>query len=864
VSRRVTAVAVLCAAALCPAVARAQDVRNVLPPGSNGLANFPELAAFLATGARPAHNDDQLALYRDLLAAPRPLDDAALNRHFKPATLGPPANAERTYSPRGDVTIRRDAAYGVPHIDASTRAGALFGIGYATAEDRLFFMDIFRHLGRAQLSSFAGGAPANRAFDALMWTVAPYTEADLQAQLEQRPPGFEREAEELRGDLDQYVAGINAYIAEARLNPTKMPGEYAAVNRPEGPEDWKGTDVVATGAVVGAIFGVGGGHELEAALALQEARKRFRRRSGDRVWNAFRMVDDPEARTTVLRKRFPYALPPRRPRGVALPDLGSVRYSETVEKAEAPGATSRRRGMSNAILVAARESESRRPLAVFGPQTAYFSPQVLMEQSVRAPGIEARGVAFPGSNLYVQIGRGRDYAWSATTSAQDIVDTFALDLCDETHYRWRGACRPMEVLERTNSWEPNAADSTPSGSETLRAERTELGLVRARGTVRGRPVAFVVNRSTYRHEVDSGLAFRYLNDPDRIRSARDFQRAAALVSGTFNWFYLDERQIAYQNAGANPRRAPRTDASLPIRGRAAYEWRTGRSLVESSTPPEAHPNAIDQAYFTDWNGKQARGYAANDGNWSYGPVYRSRLLEQRVYPLVRGRRRTTLPRLVEAMADAATVDLRGDAVLPWALRVLGTPRDPALADAVAKLRAWSAGGAHRIDRDGDGAYEHADAIRIMDAWWPRWVRAQFQPVLGEALIERFSRVVEFDNHPNNHGDHVGSAWQNGWYSFVQKDLRHALGRRVRGWPRTFCGRGRRSACRAALEGSLRDALADDPATLYRDEVCAEAGRAADQDCYDALWHRPLGGITQPLIPWQNRPTFQQVVEFGPG
>ena len=57
----------------------------------------------------------------------------------------------------------------------------MFGIGYATAEDRLFFMDIFRHLGRGQLSSFAGGAPANRAFDALMWSVAPYTEEELHA-----------------------------------------------------------------------------------------------------------------------------------------------------------------------------------------------------------------------------------------------------------------------------------------------------------------------------------------------------------------------------------------------------------------------------------------------------------------------------------------------------------------------------------------------------------------------------------------------------------------------------------------------------------------------------------------------------------
>src|SRR4051812_13206464 len=853
-SRRAVAGVVLAiAAAACPGAASgapepqpqgtndAGGVRNVLPPGANGFSSGPQLALFLATGTRPPHNDDQLGMYNDLLTARRPLDQGSLERLFKDARFGVPAGgAERTYSPRGDVTIVRDAGFGVPHIYASTRAGALFGTGYATAEDRLFFMDIFRHLGRGQLSSFAGGAPANRAFDALMWSTAPYTEADLQAQIDQRPAGFEQDADALGADLNQYVAGINAYIAEARLNPTKMPAEYAAIGRPQGPDDWKSTDAIATAAVVGAIFGVGGGKEVESALALQDARKRFGRRRGDAVWKGFRSVDDPEARTSVLKRRFPYGLPPKHPRGVALPDSGSIRYPPTVDQAQAPGsgkaAASAALGklafpgaMSNALLVSAAESESGHPLAVFGPQTAYFAPQVLMEQDVHAPGIDARGVAFPGINLYVQIGHGRDYAWSATTSAQDIVDTFALDLCepdgraptlDSTHYLLHGRCLPFEVLERTNSWQPNAADSTPAGSEPLRSERTELGIVHARGTVHGKPVAFVIKRSTYGHEGDSGLAFAHLNDPSRIRSARDFQREAALVSGTFNWWYADSRSIAYQNAGANPRRAPRTDGSLPIFGRRALEWRTGRSLVDSSTPPSQHPHAIDQPYFADWNGKQAKGYGAADGNWGYGPVYRSRLLENRVVDQIRGARKTTLPQLTEAMADAATVDLRGDAVLPYALRVLGTPSDPGLRQAVDALRAWVRDGAHRIDADGDGTYEHAGAIRVMDAWWPRWMKAQFEPSLGGALFARIERGHEIDNNPNNHGDHVGSAWQNGWYSFAQKDLRRALGDRVRGWPRTYCGRGRLAACRAALSQSLAEALTASTGNIYSDPVCA--------------------------------------------
>ena len=42
---------------------------DVLPPGANGLANGIQLAAFLTTGQRPPHSDDQLAMYRDLMYA---------------------------------------------------------------------------------------------------------------------------------------------------------------------------------------------------------------------------------------------------------------------------------------------------------------------------------------------------------------------------------------------------------------------------------------------------------------------------------------------------------------------------------------------------------------------------------------------------------------------------------------------------------------------------------------------------------------------------------------------------------------------------------------------------------------------------
>src|SRR5919107_6455108 len=60
---------------------------NVLPPGENGFDNAADLARFEAGGGRPAHADDQLPLYRDLLPGYGSLaGDGDLSRYFKDAS----------------------------------------------------------------------------------------------------------------------------------------------------------------------------------------------------------------------------------------------------------------------------------------------------------------------------------------------------------------------------------------------------------------------------------------------------------------------------------------------------------------------------------------------------------------------------------------------------------------------------------------------------------------------------------------------------------------------------------------------------------------------------------------------------------
>ena len=533
-------------------------------------------------------------------------------------------------------------------------------------------------------------------------------------------------------------------------------------------------------------------------------------------------------------------------------------------------------GASNALLVSGAESASGTPIAVMGPQVGYYTPAALIEQDIHAPAsaegpaIDARGTAFAGANLYVQLGRGQDYAWSATSAGQDITDTYALPLCEpgadpvtlqSDHYEYDGNCEPFEVLERENSWTPSTVDDTPAGSETLRALRTKLGIVTHRGMVNGQPTAFTRLRATYFHEADSAIGFSDFNSPDKIASPEDFQEAANKIDYTFNWFYADTDHIAYFNSGANPVRAANTDADLPIEGTPANTWQNfdADALTFDRASFAAHPQTVDQEYISSWNNKQAPGFRAADDTYSYTPVHRVDMLNSRIEAGIEGGETMTRAELVDAMEDAATVDLRGSSVLGLALKVIKTGKKPKLSKklkkAIKTLTAWRKSGAHRRDTNGDGVYEQARAVRLMDAWWPRLVQAEFKPTLGATLYDRLTGMMGIDDAPGA----GGSAYISGWFGYVDKDLRSILKQPVDDpYSRKYCGGGKLKPCRTALRTSLNQAIKHSSAAeVYANAEC-DGGDA--QWCTDAIRHTQVGGVSQPPIHWQNRPTFQQVVE----
>ncbi|WP_405431549.1 penicillin acylase family protein [Micromonospora sp. NBC_00617] len=876
---------------------------DILPPGQNGNATLVAILAHQALGTRPAHSSDQLDEYANLVYNYAGLTDEQIAHFYNDASFGvPAAQVESTVSPRADVTIVRDKATGVPHVTGTTRAGTMFGAGYAGAQDRLWVMDLLRHAGRGTLTSFAGGAPGNRELEQSIWATSPYSEADLQAQVDALRTKGAR-GQQLYTDVGDYIAGINAYV-DRSIADDNYPGEYVLAGAGK-PTHFTMTDLIATAGVVGGLFGGGGGSEIQSALVRVAARAKYGTTEGDRVWTAFRSQNDPETVLTLHDgQSFPYGATPPGATSAVLPDAGTV-VAEPLAYGASGGAAARTgvstatqgllggvsnlraHGMSNAVVVSGRHTTTGNPVAVFGPQTGYFAPQLLMLQELQGPGISARGAAFAGLNLYVLLGRGQDYAWSATSAAQDLTDTYAVPLCTidgsaptlrTNRYLYHGQCLAMEALEQRNSWSPTLADSTPAGSYTLRALRTRYGLVAYRGLVDGQPTAFTKLRSTYRHEADSAIGFQAYNDPSAMGSAAAFQASAASVGYAFNWFYVNSTEAAYFNSGSNPVRPATADPNLPAKAEPAYEWAGWNPDTNDATytPASAHPQSVNQDYYVSWNNKQARDFGAADGNFSFGSVHRAQLLDGPVRAAI-AQRKLGRADVVKIMADAAVTDLRGQQVLGDLLRVLdSTPvTDPALADAVGKLRAWQQAGVRRVETSpGSKVYQHADAIRIFDAWWPLLASAQFRPGLGPDLYAALVDAIEVNEAPSGGQNgardgtaswasqgqaHKGSSFQYGWWGYVDKDLRTVLGEPVAGGlGRGYCGNGNLGRCRQALLDTLGQAAAVPATTVYPGDKSCGAG---DQWCADSIAQSGLGGITHPLIAWQNRPTYQQVVSF---
>jgi acyl-homoserine lactone acylase PvdQ len=783
---------------------------NVLPPGQSG-AIPPD-----------RHSTDQLRLYDRLTALFDDVSARDIRRTYKSARFFAPKGGPVVRPKRG-LKIRTDRRWGVPHITGRTRSDVYFGIGWATARDRGVFMETIRYPARFAVIDAPGYDALSIATSLRGFEPSRKTERFIRRQKQLVLRRGSRGRRIVR-DVEAFVAGINSFNRKAK----------------NGRKPWTYTDVTAVTGLLGQVFGAGGGNEVRNSMFLAQLRNRFGA-AGDDIFRDLRSAVDPETPVTTSR-RFPY--PTERggsTPGSLLVDPGSMSASAARAASVAQAGHTL---ASNAVLIGRKRSATGHPLAVMGPQLGFYYPELFLEVDAHGGGIDLRGGVLPGIP-YVLIGRGRDYAWSATSANNDNTDQFLEELCNQdgtpatrssTHYMYKGICRPMSTFFAGTL---SATSTEPARQVSFK--ETVHGPVSGTVTVQGKPYAIANLRSTRGRESTAGFIGDALNS--RIRSQRDFRRAAGNFGFTFNLFYVDHRDIAFFSAGRLPVRAPGTNPSLPTLGTGDYDWR-------GFLRPRRHPQAVNpkSGVIRNWNGSPAAGFGSADNNWANQSVQRGDLLGG-------FKRRNRLADVVSVVNGAATQDVRAVRAWPVINRVLagGPAPDARSQQAVDLVNAWIAKGASRLDGDLDGKVDDPGAA-VLDQSWDALSEAVLSPVLGDLAAPGgpLGQIVRRDQSPRTAN---GSAYGSGWYGYVDKDLRSLLGERVRGpYSRRYCGNGDLAACRASLWAVMQassDALA--------------AGQGTDPNAWraDATEER-IGfapGVLTDTMRWANRPTFHQLLEF---
>lgn len=871
---------------------------SILPAGENGLVNAVQLAQYERTGQRPAGSQDQLGPYGALAFASR-VGDATLRRYFEPESFGiPRGQIVSTERPAAavPVVIYRDR-HQVPHIYAANDDALAYGAGYAAAQDRLFLMDVLRHYAEGTLSAFLGPSCAFEQMDHDQLLAAAYRPAQLQAQLAALPHEYGKLGGQTVRMIDSYVAGVNHYIAQARTDPSLLPADYAAALEP--PEAWKPTDIVSLVSLIGTVATGGGDGIRNAALLQYLGRRLHSRRAARQVFADFKERNDPAAPTTIST-RFPYLLLRHiRASTVAMPDNAARPLtggpSDTTPDCTLttpdPAAVgilaalmSGRGGDSNALLIGARHATGGHPIAVFGPELGYYAPQILMEEDLHAPDFSAEGAAFPGTNFGVELGRGPDFAWSATTaSTEQIVQRLEL-LCNPaggqpgangTYYRYRGRCRSM--TEHTFSEEAVPKPGGQGGPTVInhRIYWTVHGIVQGWTTSGGRPVAVVDQRSTYMHEAGSFVGFLRWNIPSLTTGPRSWLKGVADIGYGFNWLYVDDRNVAYGVSGRDWAIPAGIDPDLPIWGTGIAEW-------HGVLPFREHPQAIDprQAWLTSWNNKPAPGFSASDDMYGWGPVQRVRILDQNLRAELKAHHgKLTRADVVGAMENGALTDLDGRSVLPALFHFLKGRREPrGTAAMLAQLRAWVAAGSLRRTASASATtYEHAPAIAISDQLEKNLVEALFNPLFARGGITTNDQLTSyrvlpmpFSDVPHNaDGNHQGDGYYVGWQGEVVRALDQLSGQHLRDpFSRVtmshLCAKG---GCAKAIQHALSETYRQLASLNGTREMKAWTTDAAAKTtgqtmpANDDIQFKAIGIVGQPAIGWQNRPTFQQVVQF---
>jgi penicillin G amidase len=817
----------LVAAAAAPAGARVIQATSVLPPGESGYVSI----LGVANGTGSSHLYDQQQMY--------------INFQRKDAMLGQPGVS--TEEPMAGVKIERDA-YGVPSVYGQTTYDLWWGAGYATAEDRLFELEVFRGVGEGTLASLVG--PSELSMD-ITDREDFYSEAELAQMFTRLPLSFQQR-------YQAYVAGINAYVDYVNAHPTLIPGEFVALGML--PTHFTVEDLESIGVYLARVTPNGDGSELTNMQAIQE--------SGPKKFNKILPLQIKGQVSTIPRKDGLFPSVPGRTakqerkaltrsynyvKHLPVPAStnqgweyvsGTVPSGAGTSTGTAAGASSTARPSSgnsggslgiaaNAVrrqvesmvrpihvggsyMVAVRNRKTHQSVFFNGPELGYLAPEELYEMELHGPGVDVRGITAPGAPV-IAIGHNQDISFGLTSGLGQTNSLYVEQLVPghPDEYYYDGKVTQMSCSNQVFNYrsEPTSLvgtgvlSSPPQvGSATLRLCRTNEGPVQER--VGG--YAYSRRYATWMNELGTLVG---LSEVDSATSVAAVNRAVPDLTWNENLMAADDKgNIGYWYPGLLPIPSVKWDERLPYPGNGSAQWR-------GFLPVRERPHVIDpkQNYLTNWNTLPSQGWTSGNDPAPErlgGPFFRGAYLSDLAAQLARHPSFAGMDNLI---MQAGTIAQQRPLDTPRLRAALKHARGPA-AVVLRTILAWN------------GNYSDESAAGTVEPGVAVW--QQFKNELQAIALAPLGGA----------GQLIGGGEPNSEHLFdVNIGQAYAL--------RTLGPAGYRKAAAYTYTAMVKQFGSANPATW----------RAARTMAPETV----LGAEQPPPMPFFDRGTFEQVTELGP-
>lgn len=590
------------------------------------------------------------------------------------------------------VEIIRDHC-GIPHIYAKNENDLFFAQGYVHAQDRLWQMEMNRRIGQGRMSEVVGAEAL--ALDRLMRTIGLSRMAER---------SWTQVHEDARRIVEAYVAGINAWIKNAKM----LAFEFTLLG--VVPEPWSPVDILLRGNVL--ALNLAGNHRLELL------RTRLLAEVGEALTAQLLTPCAPESPEIVSTKT-----------PAENPWKGLAKLDELDRIDEWLGDPHIVSGSNNWVVHGSRTA-SGKPLLANDIHIALGVPSAWYANGLHGGRFDEIGYSLAGVPL-ILLGHNGQVAWGMSNLNPDTQDFYVekLDsLENPRHYEYRGQWLPLEITRNTIS---------VRGGPSVEFE--------VRSTCHG-PIMNEAMSQLLRNAEPLALRWAHANCIPLIESLAAFNSAkdlrefrAALTlweSPGQNFVFADiHGNIAYQATGKIPIRAPGHDGLSPIPGwTGAFEWQGFIAFDELPTAMNPECGFIATA-----NNK----VTADDYPYSIArhwfPGYRAKRIMDRL--------QADTPHTVEKMRQIQldTYSLPAEVLRPYLRHVVpSTEREIAAFHAV---KSWNL----RFDVDSIGA-------TVFEAWYITLLRQLLAHKLDADTIRRYL-ASDYERHGSLHMPMVIAAMQ---------------------------------------------------------------------------------------------------------